>query len=121
MTIGERIRSARKESGLTQAQLAKLCGVATITIRQYESNKRQPKLDQLARIAQAMGLYASDIIGDEWDSVDMKGSFGDASNEPMRARLIAVFDRLNDDGQEIAVQRVEELTEIPRYKKNATE
>ena len=51
MTIGERIKDARKASGFTQEQLAKMCGLATVTIRQYESNKRRPGYEQLRLIA----------------------------------------------------------------------
>ena len=50
---GDRIRDARKAAGLTQEQLAQKCGVATITIRQYESGKRQPRLAQFRDIAAA--------------------------------------------------------------------
>ena len=35
-----------------------------------------------------------------------------------REALLSHYDRLNDDGQEKAVERVQELTEIPRYRKN---
>ena len=31
--------------------------------------------------------------------------------------LIEIFDTLNDDGQQKAIERVEELTEIPRYRR----
>lgn len=33
------------------------------------------------------------------------------------SRLIAAFEKLNEDGQKVAVERVEELAEIPKYKK----
>ena len=51
MEIGEKIKAARKACGLTQKQLAKKLGVAEITVRQYDSNKRQPRLEQIKRIA----------------------------------------------------------------------
>ena len=51
MNIGERIKAVRKESKLTQKQLANKVGVAEITIRQYESNKREPSFGQLQKIA----------------------------------------------------------------------
>ena len=41
----------------------------------------------------------------------------DENNIPAKQRLLAVFDQLNDEGQQKAVERVEELTEIPKYKK----
>ena len=35
-----------------------------------------------------------------------------------REALLSHYDTLNADGQQKAVERVQELTEIPRYKKN---
>lgn len=54
MNLGERIRQARKEAGLTQKQLAEKIGVAAITIRQYESSKREPRYETLRSIAAAV-------------------------------------------------------------------
>lgn len=53
MTVGERIKEARKAASLTQEKLAKMCGLATVTIRQYESDKRKPNYKQLENIANA--------------------------------------------------------------------
>ena len=36
--------------------------------------------------------------------------------EPLHVQLSEAFERLNEDGQQKAVERVEELTEIPRYR-----
>lgn len=43
----------------------------------------------------------------------------DIINVTPRARLDAAFDKLNDDGQQKAVERLEELAEIPRYQKSS--
>lgn len=56
MTIGENIRAIRKEKGLTQKELGRLCGIAEITIRQYESEKYQPKIETIEKIAKALGV-----------------------------------------------------------------
>ena len=59
MELGKKIKQARKERGLTQAQLAEACGVATITIRQYESDSRMPNLAMLSQIAQVLDVPVS--------------------------------------------------------------
>lgn len=56
MSYGQRMKEARKAAGLTQEQLAKECGVATITIRQYEACKREPRLKQFELIAEILGI-----------------------------------------------------------------
>ena len=56
MTIGQRIKEARKNTGLTQRELAERSGTATGTIQQYELGKRQPRIEQLQRIASALDV-----------------------------------------------------------------
>ncbi len=62
MTIGERIRAARKSAGMTQEQLAKAAGTAVGTIHQYESSKRQPRLEQLAHIAEVLNIDILELL-----------------------------------------------------------
>ena len=38
---------------------------------------------------------------DDWEQIDIE--------------LIKIFKQLNEDGKAVAIERVEELTEIPRY------
>jgi transcriptional regulator with XRE-family HTH domain len=54
MNLGERIKQARKNKNLTQKQLADIIGVAEITLRQYENNKRKVSLEQLEKITRAL-------------------------------------------------------------------
>lgn len=63
MTIGERIKLARKSKGLTQKKLGELSGTSEITVRQYELGKRQPRLEQLQRIASALGVSMLGLTG----------------------------------------------------------
>lgn len=80
MTIGECIRIARKNAGLTQAQLAQKSGVAAISIHQYESGKRQPQLEQLIRISSALNLDLLEITGIESDMSKYKISLINTKN-----------------------------------------
>lgn len=60
---GSIIKNARIKAGITQKQLAELTGLAEITIRQYESNKREPKLENLKKIAYALDIDLLVLIG----------------------------------------------------------
>ena len=62
MSIGKNIKAIRKEKGLTQKKLAELSGIAEITIRQYEAEKYRPKVEQLEKLAAALGVTIIDII-----------------------------------------------------------
>lgn len=56
MTIGEKIKQLRKEKGLTQKAMGARCGMPDSQIRQYESGKIIPKLEQIVRMANALGV-----------------------------------------------------------------
>lgn len=43
MAIGENIKKIRKEKGLTQKELGKLCGMSEAQIRHYELNYKSPR------------------------------------------------------------------------------
>jgi transcriptional regulator with XRE-family HTH domain len=53
---GNLIRIARLEKGLSQRELARLAATSQAAIAAYESGKRSPTLDTLARIIRAAGL-----------------------------------------------------------------
>lgn len=56
--IGDQIKQYRKSKGLTQAELATLCGYESkVRISQIESGYRLPSLgDTLPKICEALGL-----------------------------------------------------------------
>lgn len=200
MTIGERIRSARKGKNLTQKQLGELCGIAEPTIRRYELNKLTPKIETLKKIATPLGISWYELYSDDPEQqggaiikhfLDKRGN-GDCSTckqtysvedavkilrnnsernrlsyyyqklntcgivaaskffsknlreetlvsvadyvenlskdqkyqagiENYDSRLIAAFEKLNKEGQQKAVERVEELAEVQRYIKSDNE
>lgn len=60
--LGIIMRKERKKQGLTQADLAEKAGVATMTIRRYESGDRKPRLEEALKIAGALGLALEDLF-----------------------------------------------------------
>ena len=56
MTIGEKIRTLRNARGYSQKLLGELAdGINEVTIRKYEAGDRNPKPEQLEKIARALG------------------------------------------------------------------
>ena len=101
---------------MTQKELAEKCGMADSAIRKYESGKVVPKLDTIAKIARAMGLYAGDLVdAGQWGQVQPGEDSETAS--AAESQLIYHFRTLNDNGQTVAVERVQELTQIPAYQR----
>lgn len=65
MTIGERIKAARKAAGMTQRELAERMGLSPQTVAQWENDLRNPKFQTLKRIAGALNISAYDLLDQE--------------------------------------------------------
>ena len=63
MTIGEKIKYFRTRIGITQSKLAELSGIHPVSIRKYETNKMQPQIEQIERIASVLDVNVSAIVG----------------------------------------------------------
>lgn len=133
LDVGEKIRTLRKFRKLTQVDVAQRAKIAVNSLRLYEAGKRTPNLDQLGAIATAMGYTLGEFlegeaekifyagadtgisVGEEVYKQDLKYqgySFSESEHD-----LIWAFDDLNEEGQKKAIERVKELTEIPRYRR----
>lgn len=125
MTTGERIKAARKAAGITQAELSKKLGISYVGVSQWENNLRNPKFETIKRIAKALDVDVYELLGDDARELYVEGEAsalfrGLGKNYSFSERervLVRKFNKLNPAGQEIAVERVEELTEIPKYQK----
>ena len=56
MSIGERIRAARKAAGLTQSELANRTNIRKSTVSGYEVGRRFPNVVTLKRLAEVLGV-----------------------------------------------------------------
>ena len=159
MDLGKRIKSIRKDRKLTQKELADKAGIATITLQQYERGVREPKLEQMQKLASALGVSFGELFAQEPSCVSgifsglvSPEDIAKEMNIPVELVIIATetphsgpialrekiggvgamlsldtsplsrislsLSKLNREGQERAVERVEELAEIKRYQKN---
>lgn len=68
MTLGEKIKKARKIRGLTQTQLAEKINVSIRTVKSYENDDQQPRqgnLYMLARVLRVSIKYLTDESCDD--------------------------------------------------------
>lgn len=86
MNTGDKIKYYRNKKGISQETLGNLADINSATIKKYEYGLRNPKPDQLKKIAEALGVSmavfldleiktASDVLAlimKLHDSVDMK-------------------------------------------------
>ena len=61
MTIGERIKQARKAKGLTQKELAEKTGLSIGTVQGYEQ-RNKPKMASIEKIVSALNVPVSDLL-----------------------------------------------------------
>lgn len=133
--IGQNIRAARKQMGLTQEKLAKMAGLSTMSIRRYEKGERIITDETLMKIAKVLKIEWQKLKGWVFHGFTVDGFefwgppvptakleiFADNISEQqgpckqISDQIIMALNKLNRAGQQKAVERVLELTEIPRY------
>lgn len=62
VAFGQRVRELRQEKGLSQEQLAQLCGLHRNYIGGIERGERNPSLLNIGRIAQALGVEIAELF-----------------------------------------------------------
>ena len=62
MNFSDRLKEARKNAGLTQAQLSEKLGITAQSYSQYETGKRNPKMETLQKIAAALNIKLSELV-----------------------------------------------------------
>ena len=62
MTIGERIKQARKAKGISQRELGAILGCKQQNLAQYENGKRNMNVNSLLKIAEALHVPVSSLI-----------------------------------------------------------
>lgn len=63
MTVGERIKAARKKRGLSQADLASAANVSQPTVANWENGSHAPRNAALTRLANILSTKPSTLIG----------------------------------------------------------
>lgn len=136
MTIGERIKVARKKKGWTQVKLAKESGIIETTIRKYELGIQNPKVDNLQKLADALGVGLLELMshkeqaftGNAATDTALKGMRDMVAatelHQMVRAEkygnLEKAYDKLNDAGKRKVVEYAEDLAKVDEYKKSGT-
>ena len=69
--IGERIKSARKDAGLSQTELAKRLEKTLRTVQKYESGEIEPSIAMINAIAKEINVSPADLIGYQRPSIEL--------------------------------------------------
>ena len=62
MTLGEKIRTARKQEGLSQEQLSEKLGISRSSVAKWETDKGIPDISNLIALSDEFGLSLDELI-----------------------------------------------------------
>ena len=96
MDFNLRLRSLRKEKHLTQADVGKPLGYGYTTISNYESGRNEPSIEDLKKIAVFFDVSLDYLLG----VTDQRQAYGVTTADPLLARLVAAYEKLDEKGRE---------------------
>lgn len=108
LTFGEKIRTARKQKGLTQKELASMIGAKHNSVSDWEKNKNRPDPDTIELICGVLDITPNYLLSDKTDT--------DIS--PEEYEFIKKYRSLTDYGKETINLIIER--EITRPELNAS-
>lgn len=125
MSIGSRIKAARKDRKLTQEYLAQQCGITKGAISNYENDVSTPDVEKLSVIMECLGVDPNYIYQDFFPQkantpAPPTGEAGALTVEEL-SRISAAMGQLNEEGREHVVEYAEDLAAGGRYKKTGAD
>jgi transcriptional regulator with XRE-family HTH domain len=72
LVMGENIRRIRKSKGLTMKDLGKAIDISEQGVGNYERGDREPSIDIISKIAAALGVSVTELIGASEDNNPVK-------------------------------------------------
>lgn len=86
LKVGEKIKLVREHNNLTRQELAEKIQVTTVTISRYETNKREPNIETLRKIAKSLNVDISELLSIDTEEINNentqeKGVFHKFANE----------------------------------------
>lgn len=114
METYENIDRELEKRGMSRRKLAISIGVPPSTFQSMMERKRGITLELLKKIADALGMSIYSLADFDLASEAVTEEINTNRRE---SQLLSHFRTLNDDGQSVAVDRVEELAQIPKYQR----
>ncbi len=106
MTFSQRLKQARENKGLTQAQVANAIGVAKSTYSGYETGNSEPSMNIIASLMKLFEVRPDFLWQDEV-------SF--AEGNVIENKLLNMYRQLNEEGQEKLLGYADDLLQAGKY------
>ena len=91
--FNEKLKTARKQKGLSQTELGKLLGVQAQTIGRWETGKIEPNLETINKLCEILNIPLYSLISKD---VDCQLNYEEAF-------IVNKFRELNDDGKKMII------------------
>lgn len=95
--FNENLKFARERKGISQKDLAEIIGVAKSTYSLYESGNREPNVQTIKKIADALNVSADELLGIDEEPTTIAAHF---------------------DGDEYTVEELEEIKQYAEFIKS---
>jgi len=123
--LGEQLKKLRLSKHMTQDELAAAVGTTKASISNYERGQRNPPVSILNSIAAALDIQSSDLVSymleeeknDEYTPIIPITPMVNSETPILYTKLMAVFNKLSDEGRQTAIKRLEELSMLPMYQR----
>lgn len=124
------LKQLRIANNYTQQDIADILGVTKAAISKYEKGLRRLKPDYVEKLSKLFNVEPLFLlIGKTTEQINQETEDAIAENEQQEREywesvlltdtireMVFFMDKLNSDGKQKALERVEELTEIPKYR-----
>ncbi len=108
MTIGEKIKLARKAKKLTQYQLAGMVNAKHNSVSDWENNKSKPDTDTIELLCRALELTPTYLVGTKSDE-EYSAIVGKIMSEPGILDMIDDYKTLSPKNKEAVRQIISSL------------
>ena len=117
LALGTTIRLRRRSLGMSQSELADLCGVTFQQIQKYENGSNRISFSRLVRISDALRCKVTDLVG-PLDNLDVYSEDGleilYRAARPDAQALLSHFSQLNPESRERLIDFLSGLTAAPQ-------
>lgn len=104
VALGERIARLRKDSHITQVQLAETLDIAQSTVNAYESEQRRVPVSAFPVLPKALGVSLDELLGEETNAVARK-----RGPTPKLQQQVERLSRLPKTKQRVVMEMLEGL------------
>jgi transcriptional regulator with XRE-family HTH domain len=103
LMIGARLRTRRRQLGLSQSDLAQRLGVSFQQVQKYERGANRVAASTLLTAAQALGTSISWLVGEEVSGRDDDDDVFRALSRPGALEILQAFNAISDPRTRMAL------------------